>query len=329
MPSPVAVSIHPSQFPEAIQKELLRSLRLRRINHKFHYDSVRQTQKWLALHRAYSPSQKDGSTERAYASAFAFAAKTATTRRIQVVSLCCGDGAKEKKLIRRLKAGRRKISYVPSDSSLVMALTAHRAALRFVPASACHPLVCDLQATADLPEVLKQFGLVGQRLVTFFGTIHNYPPPLIAARLAAMLGRGDLLLVGANMAPAENYPRAVRHIAKQYDNAFTHDWLCTLLFDLGITARDGKPETVVERCPHRSGLLRIAIYFRFSRPCSVKVGEESIHFRSGQRIRLFFSYRYTPELLTNLFRKCGISVLERWISSTGEEGVFLCRRAKR
>src|SRR6185312_553968 len=114
------------------------------------------------------------------------------------------------------------------------------------------------------PDVLKQFELSGQRLVTFFGTIHNYPPLLIASRMAGLLRRGDLLLVGANMAPTKDYLRAVHCIAKQYDNALTHDWLCTFLFDLGIMGRDGKAETVVERCPFKSGLLRIAIYFRFS-----------------------------------------------------------------
>jgi len=330
MPSPVAVTIHPSQFPQAIQQELLQSLRTRSLSNKFHYDSIKQAQKWLALHHAYSPSQKDISCERAYTNAFAFATKAIAAKHVQIVGLCCGDGSKEKKLIQRLKAAGKTLSYVPSDSSLVMALTAHRAAAPFIPASRSHPLVCDLQAARDLPGVLKQFSAAGERrLVTFFGTIHNYPPPLIATRLATLLGKGDLLLVGANMAPAKDYPRAVRRIVKQYDNPLTHDWLCALLFDLGITARDGKAETIVERCPFKTGSLRIAIYFRFSRACSVKIGEKKFHFRSGQKIRLFFSYRYTPELLTRLFRKHGITVLKQWVSFSEEEGVFACRLASR
>jgi L-histidine N-alpha-methyltransferase len=48
-----------SQFPENVQRDLLESLRTRRVNHKFHYDSVKQTQKWLALHQAYSPTRND------------------------------------------------------------------------------------------------------------------------------------------------------------------------------------------------------------------------------------------------------------------------------
>ncbi|HEX4341912.1 MAG TPA: L-histidine N(alpha)-methyltransferase [Verrucomicrobiae bacterium] len=331
MPSPVAVTIHPSQFPQALQKELLHSLRTRRVSHKFHYDSLKQTQKWLALHHAYSPSEKDTSSERAYAHAFAFATKAVRAKQVQVLGLCCGDGNKEKQLIRALKAEEKQVSYVPSDSSVVMALTAYDAALPFVPASRCHPLVCDLQAAADLPEVIKRFWVAAaqRRIVTLFGTIHNYPPPLIAGRLAGLIGKQDLLLVGANMAPAADYSRAVRRIAKQYDNELTHDWLNTFLFDLGITARDGAAETVVERCPFRSGLLRIAIYFRFARAGSVKVGEQIFRFRRGQRVRLFFSYRYTPELLAKLFHREKINVLKQWVSASGEEGVFLCKRGLR
>ena len=48
-----------SQFPENVRRDLLASLRTRRVNHKFHYDSVKQTQKWLALHQAYSPTRTD------------------------------------------------------------------------------------------------------------------------------------------------------------------------------------------------------------------------------------------------------------------------------
>src|SRR5438045_2612373 len=37
--SPVAnVTIHASQFPEAVRRDLLESLRARQVNHKFHYD---------------------------------------------------------------------------------------------------------------------------------------------------------------------------------------------------------------------------------------------------------------------------------------------------
>jgi len=53
------IAVHSSQFPDNVRRALLESLRTRQVNHKFHYDSVKQTQKWLALHQAYSPSRHD------------------------------------------------------------------------------------------------------------------------------------------------------------------------------------------------------------------------------------------------------------------------------
>src|SRR5579871_1250838 len=42
----VNVAVHSSQFPEQVQHDLFESLRTRAVNHKFHYDSVKKTQKW-------------------------------------------------------------------------------------------------------------------------------------------------------------------------------------------------------------------------------------------------------------------------------------------
>ena len=53
MSSIAQVTIHASQFPEAVRRDLLASLRTRQVNQKFHYDSVKQTQRWLALHQQY------------------------------------------------------------------------------------------------------------------------------------------------------------------------------------------------------------------------------------------------------------------------------------
>jgi hypothetical protein len=42
---------------------------------------------------------------------------------------------------------------------------------------------------------------------------------------------------------------------------------------------------------------------------------------------LFFSYRYTPDRVRLALAAHGLQVLEQWITLSGEEGVFLCRRA--
>jgi uncharacterized SAM-dependent methyltransferase len=53
---------------------------------------------------------------------------------------------------------------------------------------------------------------------------------------------------------------------------------------------------------------------------------EDFEFHAGERIRLFFSYRHTPELVKKLLRAHKLTVLEQWVTKSEEEGVFLCRR---
>src|ERR1022692_2297544 len=125
----VQVAIHPSQFPENIRRDLLASLRSRRVNHKFHYDSVRQTQKWLALHQVYSPARNDENCRAIYEHAFEAAAAKIKTKCVHVIGLGCGGGQKDTRLLKLLKGGGKKIFYTPCDVSSAMVLVARQAAL--------------------------------------------------------------------------------------------------------------------------------------------------------------------------------------------------------
>src|ERR1700690_1589331 len=148
MSSVASVRIHASQFPEAVRRDLLVSLRTRRVNHKFHYDSVKQTQKWLALHQACSPTRTDVDCQTAYEQGFQAAAARINSPRIHVIGLGCGGGQKDTRLLKLLKTRGREVFYTPCDVSTAMVLVARQAALAVVPEKNCFPFVCDL-ATAD------------------------------------------------------------------------------------------------------------------------------------------------------------------------------------
>ena len=137
------VAIHSSQFPEAVRADLLESLRSRRINHKFHYDSFKQTRKWLALHEAYSPARTDPDCAAIYQESFAAAAQQLQSSRVHVIGLGCGGGQKDAALLGLLRQGGREVWYTPVDVSTAMVLVARQAALRVVPEANCFPLVCD------------------------------------------------------------------------------------------------------------------------------------------------------------------------------------------
>jgi uncharacterized SAM-dependent methyltransferase len=333
------LTIDPSQFPEKIQRDLVESLRSRRVNHKFHYDSVKQTHKWLALHEAYSPARTDIDCQRSYDRSFVAAAQKIKAKQVHLVGLGCGGGQKDIRLLKHLMAPRRTLFYTPSDVSTAMVLVARRAALKVIPAQNCFPLVCDLATATDLLAVLDNLPSPrithlsrrshtkadhASRLYTFFGMIPNFEPQIILPRLASLIRRGDFLLFSANLAPGSDYAAGVHRILPLYDNELTHDWLLTFLFDLGVEKKDGRLDFVVE--DDRSGLKRIAVYFRFVRSRKIVVGSESFQFRRGDSIRLFFSYRYTPALVCQLLARQRLTVLGQWVTKSQEEGVFLFGR---
>jgi uncharacterized SAM-dependent methyltransferase len=333
MSSPASVDIHPSQFPERVRAELLECLRSRRVNHKFHYDSVKQTMQWLALHVAYSPARTDADCAAVYHRSFTDVIARIPQTAVHLVGLGCGGGQKDVRLIKNLRDKDREVFYTPIDVSTAMVLVARSAALEIIPPSGCFPFVCDLAITEDLPNQLerrfaKSSGRPGARrhiarLFTFFGMIPNFEPQVILPKLADLIGAQDYLLMSANLAPGQDYAAGVQRILPLYDNALTRDWLMTFLLDLGAEKDDGNIRFVIE---DEGGLKRIAAYFHFNRPREIQVDAEGFVFAAGDSIRLFFSYRHTPALVRSLLEKHGLHVLDQWLAQSGEEGVFLVKR---
>jgi L-histidine N-alpha-methyltransferase len=326
MKSAANVLIHASQFPENVRRDLLESLRTRRVNHKFHYDSVKQTQKWLALHQEYSPSRNDADCQAIYEQSFAAAAKKIKARRVHVLGLGCGGGQKDTRLMKLLKARGKKVFYTPCDVSLAMVLVARRTALAVLPEENCLPFVCDMASVNDLPAIFnKQNSLNGARLVTFFGMIPNFEPQIILPKLASLIRPKDFLLFSANLAPGKDYADGMKKILPQYDNAPTRDWLLTFLLDLGAEKSNGELRFEIENV-QTTGLNRIAIHFHFKCARQIEIENEIFNFKAGETIRLFFSYRYTPARVCAILGQHELEVCGRWIAKSEEEGVFLCRR---
>jgi SAM-dependent methyltransferase len=319
----IHVAVHSSQFPESAREALLECLRRRSIAPKFLYQSHRQAQLWLALHRAHSPAWLDPDCAAIYERAFAAAAGAAPNRPARLIGLGCGGGYKEARLLRALAAAGRKLSYVPCDVSLPLVLESAREAAGACPGLSCQPLVCDVSLADDLPEILSQAERDEQRILTFFGMIPNFEPAGILARLAKLVRPGDLLLLSANLAPGPDYRAGVLRVLPGYDNPETRAWLLAFLFDLGVEPGDGAAEFSVEAAAE---LYRIVADFHFARERALEVYERRFLFRPGDSVRLFFSYRYTPDRIRLLLGSHQLGTPGQWITASGEEGVFLCQR---
>ena len=331
MPALAHVAVHASQFPDAVRLDLLESLRSRKINHKFHYDSLKQTQKWLALHQAYSPSRTDPGCAAVYNQGFIETTKRLAPGRAHLVGLGCGGGQKDLALLKRLQESGRETSYTPCDVGVAMVLTAQKAVLDALPATKCFPLVCDLATADDLPALFSEHGANGDpirtaRLFTFFGMIPNFEPETILPKLAAFIASNDQFLLSANLAPGRDYGEGVKRVLPLYDNELTRDWLRTFLLDLGIEKPDGELRFVIEESTQPVLLERIGAYFHFTRKRIIELDDERFEFRAGDSMRLFFSYRHTPALLQTLLAQYGLTILKQWITASEEEGVFLVNK---
>jgi uncharacterized SAM-dependent methyltransferase len=324
------IRIDASQYPGRVMDDLKACFCRRMVNHKFHYDSAKQTQRWLALHQAYSPSRTDADCARTYELAFAEAAQQMPPGPVLLTGLGCGGGQKDRRLVEELQRNHHQVDYLATDVSAAMVLSGRQEVARSHPAGLLPPLVWDLACVPDLSAVLEE--AVGNsaggkpRLFSFFGMIPNFEPDEILGRLSRAIRPGDWLLFSANLAPGPEYKAGVEQIRPLYDNELTREWLIQFLLDAGVEREDGAIQFTVESDEAGLGLLRIVAWFEFARPRVIEIGGERFAFDAGARIRLFFSYRHTTGLVEKLLHAHGMTVEKSWVTASGEEGVFLVTR---
>jgi hypothetical protein len=56
----------------------------------------------------------------------------------------------------------------------------------------------------------------------------------------------------------------------------------------------------------------------------MKANGKHFEFFSGDSLQLFMSYRYTVESLADTLEPYGIAIEETFLTTNGEEGVFIC-----
>lgn len=247
---------------------------------------------------------------------------------LHLVGLAAGGGQKEIRCLEVLRATGKTVFFTPCDASVDMALVAHEESTGRLRGLQCTPVICDLPHCGTLPALLKDVDPGGtERIVSFFGAIHNYEPGEILPRLINAVRSQDLFLFSANLVPGQNYQEEVERILPQYRNSLTEAWLGGFLDDLGITPGDG---TIIFEMGESEGmpeLRRVEAKFHFRESRDIRVLRETVAFRAGEKLRLFFSCRYTLKLVRDLAARHGLAIIGEWLSPDSEEGIFLCKRA--
>ncbi|NEO19533.1 L-histidine N(alpha)-methyltransferase [Moorena sp. SIO4A5] len=320
------VYVHPSQFPERVFQDYLAGFTSCKINHKFHYDSVKQSQKWLKIHETYSPARQDESCIDAYAKCFKKTAEILddNSLNLNLIGLGCGGGEKDKLLVSQLLNSERALTYYPVDVSLSLAIISAQKIREYFANLRVQPIVCDLLHSDDLISLVDNQDK--RNIITFFGMIPNFDPEEILPILSNFLSKGDILLFSANLAPGSDYLQGIQKVLPQYDNELTKEWLITVLLDAGVEAKDGTIKFTIEQDEPNQQFKRIAAYFELENDVIFSLENNLIEWRSKDRIRLFFSYRYTTPMIQEILKSYGIKVLDYWEAANQEEGVYLCQK---
>lgn len=321
--------VHASQFPDRIARDYADSFAQRRIRHQFHYHTTHQSQQWLNLHKTYSPIPHSEGYRQAYAQCLRSALETVDHDRFDLISLGCGGGEKEV-LLHTLITGTRQaamVHYYPVDVSPALAITAAQKMRRQDPALPIQPMVCDLLHTDDLLSYMPRDDAA--RLITFFGMIPNFNPAQILPVLHHFLSSGDVLLFSANLAPGDDYALGMETVLPQYDNPETRSWLTGVLRDVGIDDNDGDISVTIEddMAQSSAALKKISAYFIVRRHITLTINNSTVRWQPGERVQLFFSYRYTTSLVKTYLQQHGIQVLRHWMFSDQQEGLYLCQKA--
>jgi len=295
----------------------------------FLYDSPGQAERWLAYHRAWSPSRRDGEVLALYGHSFRFAAqRLAAAGARRLVGLGCGGGSKDAEAAQALHAaGPGPLHYVAIDASAPLVAEAMRRMRERVPGIACHPLEADLSADPPLRDWMDARTGPAPSLFTCFGMLPNLDAARFPAYVAGLLRGDDGLLISANLSPG-GFAADRSRILAQYDNPEARAWYRGALGDLGLDERAAGLSVHAERTAPDGSAWRITVRATVRRPVALMAYGERIPLARGQRLCLFKSQRFTESAARELLAGAGLGAATAWWDRTGEEGIFYCECAR-
>ena len=248
---------------------------------------------------------------------------------LALVGLGCGDGRKDRDLLRILfraeaRQPRSGLEYFPLDSSPPLVREAAVRVGKALPAVRPRALVADLAAEPALRGWLPP-RVSGPRLFTCFGVVPNLDSPSFPRYLGRLPARGDGLLLSTNLSPQGlEADRAL--ILPQYDNPPAHRWYEGALEALGVPAGAAVLAVGAERLAPGGSAWRVLVEAEFLEQVSLNALGKTLILPRGARLMVFFSNRFTAPAFRKVLAGAGLTCEREWIHPSGEEGVFFCTR---
>ena len=323
---PVTLTVHESQYPARLAAQLCQGLRAHKLPGKFLYESPAQAQRWLAYHQAYSPSRTELALLALYDQAFQTALQALAPSALHYISLGCGGGNKDALFLQQAAPHCPSLVFTPMDTSAALVVETMLRIHSALPLLTTAPLVVDLEAAPALTPWLSQYETPAhRRLLACFGMLPNFTYRTFLPYIRSLMRPGDLLLLSANLSPGL-YADAVARILPQYDNPLARAWYAGLLDSLGF-ATSQIQLTVYPRLLQRDGhVWQIRAEATVQQQMQLTVYNEIFDFTSGESIEVFFSTRFTPQVMPQVLADAGLTLVQTWLFDSQEEAIYLCAR---
>ena len=166
-------------------------------------------------------------------------------------------------------------------------------------------------------------GSTCRRLFTCFGMLPNFVYDTFLPYLRRLMRPTDVLLLSANLSPGL-YQEAVARILPQYDNPFAHAWFAGLLDSLGFAATQIQLIVGTQVLDDAGHIWQIQAAAAIMQPLTCILAGESFPFQTGEQLHLFFSNRFTPQIMPQVLSAAGLDVMDTLLFDSQEEAIYVC-----
>lgn len=321
---PVTLTFHESQYPACLAEQLCQGLRARKLPGKFLYESPAQAQRWLAYHQAYSPSRTESALLALYNQAFQAALLALSPSALHYVSLGCGGGTKDALFLQQAAPHCPALIFTPIDTSAALVVETMRRIQSALPTLTTAPLVVDLDVAPALTPWLSQHEtLAHRRLLSCFGMLPNFAHRTFLPYVRSLMRPGDMLLLSANLSPGL-YADAVDRILPQYDNPLARAWYAGLLDSLGFAASQVQLTVHPHLLQPDGHIWQIRAEAAVQHQMHLTVYNEIFRFTTGESLEVFFSNRFTPQVMPQVLADAGLTLVQAWLFDSQAEAIYLC-----
>lgn len=327
MELPCSVEIDPSAFPHQMEKVMQMALEQKSIPPALLYKSDYQAMRWMALHKAYSPTHQSRNVLDLYSQAFKSLGGYVRDNPYVLTSIGCGGGFKEEEFFKTSPALPDACRLL--DISPWLATTSWFNIRKFLTPKA-H--VIDIENLVQIPgfvgDVMNSQNL--RQVHFFFGMLPNIAPETAWNLLNGWTKPGDIVVLSANLASQSEWTAGLPGILPQYDNHLTRLWISAFLENLGIFHYHDKMDFHLREsqfCDQK--LISICASAKLDDIHTIEFpGIKPVTWLENSEIHLFSSTRYSSNAIIQLSDRFSFSLLNSFIDPGEEEGVFILERRK-